>query len=224
MGKKVKNTLSSFEEDCIWMSYRYCIGRSTIAAHCHAGEIAGFAYDKLSKERMQFMSEDICNEIYDKLRWNNFIDMGWYGNIPKSHFKPLDVVYSILKQESIDSYEKMRSIKTIRIEWDREKNKFTHSVYYFNDDDKDKNYNINKDSLFDLEVWQRLANLFDKDSHKWCRLIDDTVVEYYDYWDHYHIDGKLGFRKLRVPVSKNSFTPLSCIPDESVKEDNIEPI
>jgi hypothetical protein len=52
-------------EDYIWMSYRYCIGRHTIASHCHATQIAQDAYGKLSKERSQFNSEDINREIYD---------------------------------------------------------------------------------------------------------------------------------------------------------------
>ena len=56
--KKV-NYLSTYEEDCIWMSYRYCIGRHTIASHCHASDIANNAYGRMSKERTQFMSKDI---------------------------------------------------------------------------------------------------------------------------------------------------------------------
>ena len=55
--------LSQYEEDCVWMSYRYCIGRHTIASQCHAGNIAWNAYGRLTPERMQFMSEDINNEI-----------------------------------------------------------------------------------------------------------------------------------------------------------------
>ena len=52
-SNKSKKGLSTFEEDCIWMSYRYCIGRSTIAAHMHAGGIANFVYDKLTPERLE---------------------------------------------------------------------------------------------------------------------------------------------------------------------------
>ena len=40
--KKTENVkmMTQYEEDCVWMSYRYCIGRHTIASHCHAGDIA----------------------------------------------------------------------------------------------------------------------------------------------------------------------------------------
>ena len=53
--KKVKKEepkeMSMYEEDLIWMSYRYCIGRHTIAASMHAGEIAKHEYFRLSPER-----------------------------------------------------------------------------------------------------------------------------------------------------------------------------
>ena len=89
--KENKKRLTSYEEDCVWMSYRYCIGRHTIAAHCHAGAIAENTYGMMSDERMQFISEDISNEIYNRLNWGNFINMGWYGNVPKKYFKPIDI-------------------------------------------------------------------------------------------------------------------------------------
>lgn len=218
-----KKQLSQFEEDCIWMSYRYCIGRSTIAAHMHAGGIANNAYDRLSDARMQFMSEDINSEIHDRLHWKNFIDMGWWGNVPKQYFKPLDVVYSILSDEKIDSEEKIRSIKSIDIDWNNEKKKFDYSIYYFNENDKNKDYGRSLSDLQDLEVWQRLANLFDKNSHKWCKLIDDSIVEYYEYWRRcYSNDGKIRFEKVKTPMdSYHNFSVTKYIPEENIKEDNI---
>ena len=36
--------INSHFEDFIWMSYRYCIGRKTIAANMHADTIANFIY------------------------------------------------------------------------------------------------------------------------------------------------------------------------------------
>lgn len=220
--KENKKRLTSYEEDCVWMSYRYCIGRHTIAAHCHAGAIAENTYGLMSDERMQFISEDISNEIYNRLNWCNFINMGWYGNVPKKYFKPIDVVYSILNEEGIDSLEKLSSIKSIRIEWDNKEKKFSHSIYYFKENDKDKDYGRSLSDLSDLEIWQKLANLFDKENHKYCRLIDNSIVEYFEYWDSTYIDGKLTFRKLKSPIENiNSFTVCKYIPDENIKEDNI---
>lgn len=177
--EKVK-MLSQYEEDCVWMSYRYCIGRHTIAAHCQAENIAQNAYGRMTKERMQFMSEDINNEIYLQLHYGNFVDMGWYGNIPKTHFKPLDVLYSILNKESIDTAEKMREIKSIRIKWNMNKQDFDYSIYYFNENDKDRDLGRSLWDITDLEVWQQLANLFDVNGHKFCKLLGGANCEYYD--------------------------------------------
>lgn len=223
-SNKSKKGLSTFEEDCIWMSYRYCIGRSTIAAHMHAGGIANFVYDKLTPERLEHMSEDICREIYDKLKWNGLINMGWYGNIPKEYFKPIDVIYNILKNENIDSPEKFRDIKNIRIEWDHETKKYIHEISWVNHETKFKDYgNLSLTTFHDLEIWQNLANLLDIRTHKFCRLVDDTVVEYYEYWRSYYNDGKLCFDKVKAPIEcKNNLAVCCYIPEENIKEDNIE--
>lgn len=220
--KKENKMLSSFEEDCIWMSYRYCIGRHTIAAHCHAGDIANFAYNRLTDERMEFMSEDIAREIYDKLNWCHFINMGWYGNIPKEYFKPLDVIYEIFQKEDVNSYKKIKSIKSIVIDWDSSKKEFNHSIYYFNDNDKNKDYGRSFSDIYDLEVWQRLSNLFNKKNHKWCKLVDDTIVEYYEYWRHFMTQDGIVFEKVKSPVKNyHNFAITTYIPEENIKEDNV---
>lgn len=221
--ESVKKPLG-FSEDYLWMSWRYCIGRHTIAAHYHATTIAQDVYGKISNERMQFNSEDICNCIYDNLHFKDFVDFGWYGNIPKRKYKPLDVVYAIFDKENIDCEEKVRKIKSIVIDWNKEKNDFDYSIYYFNDNDKYKDYGRSMHDIQDLEVWQKLANLFDNASHKYCRLVDDTICEYYECmaWT-YGDDGKWVFKKYKCPVDRLNIGNLCYIPEENIKEDNIEP-
>lgn len=221
--KKVEKSLG-FSEDFVWMSYRYCIGRHTIAAHYHATTIAQNVYGKISDERMQFNSEDMCSCIYDNLQYKDFIDFGWYGNIPKRHFKPLDVVYSIFAKEGIDCEEKVKNIKTIAIDWNKDKNDFDYSIYYFNENDKNKDYGRSMWDISDLEVWQKLANLFDRECHNYCRLVDDTICEYYECWQWANDEnGKWMFKKYKCPVNRLSIGTLCYIPEESIKEDNIEP-
>lgn len=75
----IKNTkLSDYEEDCMWMSYRYCIGRHTIASHMHANDIWKNCKGRMSKERELFTAYDINREIEDKMRFNS--------NGPEWHF------------------------------------------------------------------------------------------------------------------------------------------
>lgn len=210
--------LSRYEEDCVFMSYRYCIGRHTIATYMHATNIALNAYGRMTPERTQFMSEDINNEIYTNLHFGNLVDMGWYGNIPKTHFKPLDVLYSILDKESINTVEKMREIKSIRIEWNRDKQDFDYSIYYFNENDKDRDLSRSLWDITDLEVWQQLANLFDLNSHKFCKLSDGTICEYYECWHMITNKGVFTYEKRKHTVS----SPFSWyINEDYILEDNI---
>ena len=56
-------TLSDYEEDCMWMSYRYCVGRHTIAASMHAPAIWKHCRGRMSDERSLFTAFDINREI-----------------------------------------------------------------------------------------------------------------------------------------------------------------
>lgn len=55
--------LSDYEEDCMWMSYRYCVGRHTIAASMHAPAIWKHCRGRISDERSLFTAFDINREI-----------------------------------------------------------------------------------------------------------------------------------------------------------------
>lgn len=222
MVKKARSKELSFSEDYIWMSYRYCIGRHTIAAYMHAATIACDAYGKFPDERMQFNSEDINNEIHQHLHCGNFIDMGWYGNIPKNRFRPLDVVYSILEKEKIDTLEQFREIKSIEIDWNRDNQDFDYVINKKPHND----YGRSISDLGDLEIWQQLANLFDLKSHKWCKLIDGSIVEYYECWKHKMVaEGdktKIKFQNYKIPVDRyRNLLTLIYIPEENIVEDNI---
>ena len=55
--------LSDYEADSVWMSYRYCIGRHTIASHMRANEIWKNCKGRMSEERQLFTAFDINREI-----------------------------------------------------------------------------------------------------------------------------------------------------------------
>lgn len=60
---------NGYEEDSMWMSYRYCIGRHTIASHMRARDIAVNCYKRMSDERSMFTAYDINREIEDKMKF-----------------------------------------------------------------------------------------------------------------------------------------------------------
>lgn len=227
--KKTKKVemLTQYEIDCVWMSYRYCIGRHTIASHCHAEDIAKNAYGRMTPERTQFMSGDINNEIHSQLHFDNFVDMGWYWNVPKTHFKPLDVLYSILNDESVNSVEKLRQIKSIVVEWNRENNDFDYSIYYFNENDNDKDLSRSLWDIQDLEAWQQLANLFDLNGHKLARVEvdgEEKIVCYYECWHAINIQGTITYKKRKHAVDSpfNWYINENCIVEDDINEANDE--
>lgn len=218
MKKKEQQMLSEYEMDNIYMSYRYCIGRHTIAAHCHAGDIANNAYGRMTKERMQFMAKDINREIYDKLHWNDWFMIDNIWNL--KDFRPLDIFYQCLNDIGLKTYDDIKKIKGIECYFTKE-GELKTDVYYYNDKGK-FNYKSFMD-LEDLEVWQRLANLFDVDNHKWCKCSGGKIVEYYEYWTHYKTEKGLEFRKIKCPIDGyHNFSVTTWIDEQFIEEDNIE--
>lgn len=220
MKKKEQQMLSEYEIDNIWMSYRYCIGRHTIAAHCHACDIANNAYGRMTKERMQFISKDINQEIYDKLHVHDWFIVDNWWNI--KNVRPLDVFYQCLNNIGLKTYDDIKKIKGIECYFTKE-GELKNDVYYYNDKDK-FNYKSFMD-VEDLEVWQRLANLFDVDNHKWCRCSGGKIVEYYEYWTHYRTENGLEFRKIKCPIDGyHNFSVTKRIDEQFIEEDEVKPI
>ena len=72
-------------------------------------------------------------------------------------------------------------------------------------------------------MWQRLANLFDIENHKWCKLTNGEIVEYYEYWTTYRDDDGYKFRKIKCPIEKyHNFSVTKWIDEQFIEEDNIE--
>lgn len=211
--------LSEYDIDSIWMSYRYCIGRHTIAAHSRAGDIANHAYGRMTKERTLFMSKDINSEIYDKLHWNSWFEVDNHYAVPQPEFRPLDLFYRALNEFklTIEDFREIKNIEAVRTngEW-----KFYLTKYQ----DGRKGYRDYHD-VEDLEVWQRLANFFDLNSHKWCKMRDGSIVQYYEQWVRKRTaDNVLQFECIKIPTELyQNFVIQTRIHEDFIEEDNIEP-
>jgi hypothetical protein len=75
MKKNIVKIDSGSMEDFIWMSYRYCVGRLSIASVMHADTISSLIVnnpDLLSQARKQFMANDIMSELVYNLKSNNY--------------------------------------------------------------------------------------------------------------------------------------------------------
>ena len=220
--KEILEPLKDYEEDGIWMSYRYCIGRHTIASHMRAGDILKHYYKrlKLTPERCKFMSKDINKSIEDYLRWgqlNVYMNYSQYDNI-----NPLDeTIKAISDEDGVIDEEKIKHISKINLEV------FDGNVLSIisNDENKTLYYPIN--DFTDLIVWSNCAKILDLDSHKVCKVSYQCKDEYIEYVEMTSVDsnndGKYKVIKRKVPVDKyvaNSAI-YSYINEDYIVEDNL---
>jgi len=108
-------SLSDYEEDCMWMSYRYCIGRHTIAAHMHATNIWRNCKGRMSKERQLFTAFDINREIEMSLAF-----MKPYFHFPltslnRIYASAVDIVCQFIEDYNIKSEDDLIKYRDVYI-------------------------------------------------------------------------------------------------------------
>ena len=103
----INNTnLNDYEEDCMWMSYRYCIGRHTIASHMHAGNIWKNCKNRIPKERQLFNAFDINRSIEDCIGFGS--GPQWYfpsTSLNRIYTTAIDIFCEFLEDYGIKSKE-----------------------------------------------------------------------------------------------------------------------
>ena len=162
-NSKVEIGDTSYYEDLIWMSYRYCIGRKTIASHSHAGNIATNSYGHLSEERERFMAHDIRREINSSISFMSRVNISDYRNhIPQDGLT--SIFYRIKEKYGENPPEWVFTDITFDVD---------------NSDVRIDKYNGSEERYFNLAheledflPWIKLANLMDRSCHR------TLVVEY----------------------------------------------
>ena len=142
------------------MSYRYCIGRHTIAAHHHAADIVNHAYGKLDPDRQSFMAFDIRREIADNLKFapTNFIIEP--TNIQNAEwFNPLQLYIEGLRNFGITTQTEVEKVKSLIYNRNHE-----YEIEYYDGDASHSVYSMM--NVDDLLIWSDLASLFDERCHK----------------------------------------------------------
>lgn len=203
MARKKKNTITISNdrmEDFIWMSYRYCIGRHTIAAAYHADVIRGLIMDNpdcLSENRKAFMAMDIRRQINDLVCWRS--------NVHVDGPRDADLYSLILYKGSEKPNEKVKFYV----------DEFYNTVTTESCED-DKYVPYDKD-FEDIIRWIKLANILDKSTHKIITTnfngeIKD--VECYPY--PYKVDNGVYVTKWTSP--EKTFITDSYLADEYIVE------
>lgn len=221
--KEKLEPLKDYEEDGIWMSYRYCIGRKSISSHARAGDILKHYYKrlKLTPDRCIFMSKDINKSIEDCLRWGQL--NVYFGYSQYDTVYPLEETFRAISDNiGIIDPEKLNNISKINIQ-----------VLDYGNVDYKISYNENKNlhyplsDLEDLMVWNNCAKILDLKSHKVCKVSYQDKDEYIEYVDCMTIDrqedGKYKLINRKVPVDRyisNSYLN-SYINQNYIIEDNL---
>ena len=114
---KENTNLSDYEEGCMWMSYRYCIGRSSIASHMHANEIWKNCKGRMSNERMLFTAFDVNREIEQQLAFGHNFPSFYFPSTSfnRIYTTAVDIVCNFIEQFDIKSEEELCEYKDVHI-------------------------------------------------------------------------------------------------------------
>lgn len=196
-------------EDFIWMSYRYCIGRHTIAAAMHADTIASLIQnnpDILSSDRKSFMVKDIRNEIAGVLNWKKCLQLE--GNHDNKD------VFSILMYELNKYPEKKKKVFYVDVE--------TDVIYRVDSDTTLYEFETPDSDYTDLIPWVKLANWLDESCHRVITVEFDgkkQEIECYPYpKQDRNADGTVTYKEVWCSIDNPSISTTRYMAEEYITE------
>lgn len=140
----------SYLDDFIWMSYRYCIGRHTIAAACHADTIKSAIEqnkETFSEDRLGFYARDIRDCINSILHWRKDVCIEGFNHNFDAYSA---LLYEVSKHDNPNELKFTIDTATQTIYTDPLSKKQTKTDYDYHD----------------LIRWTKLANYLDVSCHR----------------------------------------------------------
>lgn len=184
MKRSNKKTLSSYEEDLIYMSSRYCIGRNNISCNMYPYEILKNSYNKMSDSFKEKYAKDIRKEILNTLQYFGYN----ISNLCKENNCELSSYINFLKGNNCDN------VKFVTYLGDNQ----------WSIDVKEDGYKFdNLVPIANLIVWNEFANFLDKNSH-----IVVNNIEYIESYVYYYQNKK--FSKVYIAVDDYANNPIAC--------------
>ena len=226
--KRIKK-LSDYEETLIWMSYRYAIGRHTIASCTHAGDIAENSYERLllTPNKMQFMSKDINEEILRCLEWQPYHFTVDRSTFETHEISPLNLFYEFINSIEITDFNELNKYESITAV--KRNNKIEFDIVL---KDNEETCYISSMDIDDLSPWQKLASLFNLKNHKYCKTLfnnEEKIIEYVDTWvrtvnNEGYITKVINYVKRKMPIDSyiQNSARLKYINEDYIIEDNID--
>lgn len=194
MKKKTEmpKPMSEYEVDAMWMSYRYAIGRHTIAACMHAGNMIKEIYHRLEEKRIPFTIYDIRREINQHLDWN--FNFGLSLGVRQDDYDPIKALVEFAKRDDVKKAGGIfKYLRNNRVEV------FVNSKHEYE-------YNINEPihpgelyshELHDLLVWYNMSCALDKENHKIAVTEYEGKVEEHEVFEYVkiqqHVDAEEDF-------------------------------
>ena len=150
--------LSDYEMDAMWMSYRYAIGRHSIASVTHAGQLVQAVYHRLTEKR-DFTAYDMRREINRSLEFS--INFGLDLFVPERHYDPLKILYQFsLRPEVLDAGGFLNYLQNNRVTVSMQ-----NQQYAFHVDEPYYKRELHFMDIQDLIVWANAANALDNSRH-----------------------------------------------------------
>ena len=213
----INNTkLSEYEMDSIWMSYRYCIGRHTIASHMRANDIWKHSEGRMTKEIEIFTAFDINREIENHLRYGFNFPAFYFPitAINRIYSTAVDIVCDFMEKFDIKSEEDLCKYKDVRIKlydnaegytfevttWEEYLRSSVHKLLsdYFNNDSMSEDYAWNyfekwRKEKFDIgkdleKEFENIINEMPNPKHCYMHNFEDLFVwnDLVHCFDHEH--------------------------------------
>ena len=206
------------ENDLIWLSRNYAMGRHSYAAS-HCDDIMSYSNEVLSPERKEFMARDIRSQISDHLRWHSFFIS---RELEETH-SPLDLFLQFITDNNIDSDEKFQEYSRIDVYQSSD----GHITYAAEKKEHNKSYFCSMFDIDDYLGWDELASYFLPSCHKKCRIRfngQESDIPYINYWSKiYDGSGQIRYERVKIPIDKlpSQFRHTYLI-EEYIVEDNIK--
>lgn len=107
--------LSDFEEDAMYMAYRYAIGRKSIGAHAFAGEIKENCYGRMTPERSTFTAYDMNREVENCMGFGPVRFHFPITSLNRIYTSALDVFCEFVEEHNIESKEDFLKYKDVHV-------------------------------------------------------------------------------------------------------------
>lgn len=181
-------SLSEYEYDAMWMSYRYAIGRHTIASAMHAGQLVQAMYHRLNEHQRETTVYDMRREISTILNWEYNFNMDLC--IPPQILNPFKSLYVFSLSPCVDKAGGL--LKYLQQHRVTVYTRTPPLLEYHIDDSFIKKDELSSMGIDDLLDWGNAASALDRTNHYIATVEYEGKKEKIEVFENYsfHRDDK----------------------------------